>query len=176
MARSKPRKKKVEKVRQERTRLHDENRTRKGEVGLLYEVVKSILNDHPPVKKEEPITIGELERWFETDPKAPVVLYSMPPGGPSFEESPRIQISVNPHAVERCLRARGIDESHPSWDLAREVVAKTLRDTTKELLEDYIAERLDDEFLEDPPWDEVPDPQSGWISSAEQKWANSDER
>lgn len=175
MARSKPRKKKVEKVRQERTVQHMENRTRKEDVGLFYEVVKGILTNHPPVKKEEPITLEEIERWFDSDPEAPVVLYSLPPDEHSWE-SRRIQITVNQLAVERHLRARGMDENHPSLELGCEIVGKTLRDAAKELLEDYFLERLDDDFLEDPPWDEIPDPRSGWISSAEPERSTSDER
>jgi len=136
MARSRPRKSKIVKVRQERTAQHLENRAVKKEMVLLNDVITGILQDCPPVKKEEPIGLEEIEHWFDTDSEAPVILVSMPQEGPSFEEQPRIQISINQHAVERELRARGIDENHPYWEMALKVVGPTLRDTTIEVLQD----------------------------------------
>jgi hypothetical protein len=123
-------------VRQERTAQHLENRVVKMEMVLLNDVIRDILRDCPPVKKEEPIGLEEIEHWFDTDSEAPVVLVSMPKEGKSFEEQPRIQISVNQHAVERELRARGIDENHPYWEMALRVVGPTLRDMTIEVLQD----------------------------------------
>lgn len=134
MARSRPRKSKVMKVRQERTAQHLEHRARKDATILIHDVVSGILRDCPPEKKENPISTEEIERWFDTDPEAPVILVSMPLEGPSFEERPRIQVSINQRGVERELRARGIDENHPSWELALQVVGPTLRDTTLEVL------------------------------------------
>jgi hypothetical protein len=121
------------------------------------------------------MAIDEIERWFDTDPEAPVILYSMPPVGSSFEDVPRVQISINQHGVEREIRARGIDERHPAWDLALSVVGPTLRDTTKELLKESISMLMEDDLLEDPPWVDVPSHQSGWSSSGEQGWVSSDE-
>ena len=134
MARSKPRKSKVVKVRQERTAQHLEHRTRKEGLNLIHDVVSDILRNCPPEKKEKPISIEEIERWFDTDPAAPVILISMPVEGPSFDERPQIQVSINQLGVERELRVRGIDESHPAWELALQVVGPTLRDTTLEVL------------------------------------------
>ena len=136
MARSRPRKSKVVKVRQERTAQHLENRAAKMEMVLFNDVITDILRDCPPVKKEEPIGLEEIEHWFDTDSEAPVILVSMPKEGKSFEEQPRIQISVNQQAVERELRARGIDENHLYWEMALKVVGPTLRDMTIEILQD----------------------------------------
>lgn len=152
MARSKPRKSTREKVRQERAAQHQEQRTRKAELVLIHDVVASILRESLPEKREERLSVEEIETWFDTDPAAPVILCSMPSDGPSFEESPRIQVSINPHGVERELRARGIDEHHPAWDLALQVVGPTLRDTTMEVLQE-VASQL---ARKPPPWDEQP--------------------
>jgi hypothetical protein len=136
MARSRPRKSKVVKVRQERTAQHLEHRARKEEVVLIHDVVSSILRDCPPVKKEEPISIEEIGHWFDTDPEAPVILISMPAEGPSFDEKPQIRISINDHGVARELRTRGIDETHSAWELALRVVGPTLMDMTSEILQE----------------------------------------
>ena len=136
MARSKPRKSKVVKVRQERTEQHLEHRARNEALVLIHDVVTSILRDCPPETKDERIRVGAIEQWFDADPQAPVILISMPPEGPTFEERPQIQVSINHLAVERELRARGIDESHPAWELALRVVGPTLRDTTMEVLQE----------------------------------------
>ena len=134
MARSRLRKSKVMKVRQERTAQHLENRNLKEKTDLIHDVVSSILRDCPPVKKEEPISIDEIGHWFDTDPEAPVILISMPPEGPSFDEKPQIRISINDHGIARELRTRGINETHPAWDLALRVVGPTLMDLTSEVL------------------------------------------
>jgi len=134
MARSRPRKSTLLKVRQERTEQHLEHRTRKGAVNLIHDLVVVILKACPPVKREDAMGIQEIEHWFDTDPEAPVILYSRPQVASSFEDKPQIQISINQHGVERELRARGMDENHPSWELALRVVGPTLRDFTAELL------------------------------------------
>ena len=113
---------------------HLENRTRKAEVGLVHALVQGILRDHPPFKKDEPTEIEEIDRWFDTDPKAPLIVCSMPPGGLAHSDPPRIEISINQHAVERELRARGVGEEHPSWDVARRAVGPILCDMTKEAM------------------------------------------
>ncbi|MFH1009031.1 MAG: hypothetical protein V1800_16275 [Candidatus Latescibacterota bacterium] len=134
MARSRPRKNKLVKVRQERTEQHLEHRARKEEMVLLHDVVASILRDCPPAQRKEPMGHQEIERWFDTDPEAPVILLSRPLEASSFEARSQVQISVNQNGVERELRIRGIDENHPSWALALDVVGPTLRDMTAEVL------------------------------------------
>jgi len=136
MARSRPRKSKVVRVRQERTAQHLEHKARKEEIVLIHDLVSSILRDCPPVKKEEPISIEEIGHWFDTDPEAPVILISMPAEGPSFDEKPQIRISINDHAVARELRTRGIDETHSAWELALRAVGPTLMDLTSEVLQE----------------------------------------
>jgi hypothetical protein len=136
MARSKPRKSKVVKVRLERTAQHLEHRDRKEKTVLIHDVMSSILRDCPPVKKEEPISIEEIGHWFDTDPEAPVILISMPAEGPSFDEKPQIRISINDHGVARELRTRGINQTHPAWELALRVVGPTLMDLTSEALQE----------------------------------------
>ena len=135
MARSKPRKSAQVKIRQERTQKHQEHRQIDLETTLMHRIIHGILRDCPPVHREEPMTREEIDLWFDTDPAAPVILMSRPPGDP-FPGEAKLQIafSVNQWGVERELRARGIDEHHPSWRLAQHVVGPTLMDLAKELL------------------------------------------
>lgn len=131
MARSKPRKKKVEKVRMERMVEHLENRVRKQDTHLLSDLFLDIAQGNPPFKKEGRTRTEDIDLWFDTDPKAPLIVISMPPDDP-----PRVHVSTNQHAIERELRQRGIAEDHPSWDAARRAAGPILTGLTKQFLSD----------------------------------------
>jgi len=137
MARSKPRKAKVEKARQERRAEHLEHRIRKDLVLFLHDVTASILQACPPERREDPMGVEEIYQWFDSDPNAPVILCTHPLG--AAKDSLKFRIAVNRHGVERELRARGIDESHPNWENAVDVVGPTLRDMTAELLKEGVS-------------------------------------
>lgn len=131
MARSKPRKKKVEKVKLERMVEHLENRARKKDSSVLSDLFLDIIQDHPPFKKEGRTMTAEIDQWFDTDPEAPIIVISMPPDDP-----PRVQVSINQTAIERELRMRGIGEDHASWDTARRAAGPILSGLTKQSLAD----------------------------------------
>ena len=79
------------------------------------------------------MSLEAIGAWFDSDPEAPVILCTRSPEE-SGEDS-TIRIAINRHGVERELRARGLDESHPSWEMAVEVVGPTLRDKMAEILQ-----------------------------------------
>lgn len=138
MARSRPRKAKVDKARQERRAEHLQHWSRKNVVLRLHDLTAGILRDCPPARRKEPMSMEEIMQWFETDPGAPVILCTRRPEEP--EGGDGIRIAVNRHGVERELRARGIDEGHPHWEMAVEVIGPTLRDMTAEILQNAEAQ------------------------------------
>ena len=84
------------------------------------------------------MSFEEITQWFETDPAAPVILCTRRPE--DSEDGDGVRIAVNRHGVERELRARGIDEGHPHWEMAVEVIGPTLRDMTAEILQNAEAQ------------------------------------
>jgi hypothetical protein len=140
MARSRPRRSSQVKAQQERTARHNGNLRLKAEKTLIFEVITGILRDRPPVYKEEVLGREEIEAWFDTDPEAPVMVFARPLEVPtSPDQKPRIQLSVNERAIERELRARGLDERHPAWDLALKVVGPALMDLAADSLQEALA-------------------------------------
>lgn len=134
MARSKPRKKQVEKVRVERMTQHLENRIRKQDGNQLGDLFLGIAQDNPPFKKEGRTATEEIDLWFDRDPEAPLIVISIPPDDP-----PRVQVSINQHGIERELRLRGIGEEHPSWSAARRAAGPILTGLTRRFLADAAA-------------------------------------
>lgn len=131
VARSRKRKSKPVKVRKETT-FHQvfqrlQARVYPQETAQLTDLVTSILGACPPATRSEFMGQEEIEHWFDTDPEAPLILYSRPKVAPEgLDREDQIQLSVNPHAVERELRARGVDENHPLWEDALRAVGPTI--------------------------------------------------
>lgn len=131
VARSRQRKSKKVKVRQERT-FHQvfqrlQERIYQQETAQLTDLVMGILGDCRPATRSEFMDQEEIEHWFDTDPEAPLILYSRPKVAPEgLDREDQIQLSVNQHAVERELRVRGVNESHPLWEDALRTVGLSI--------------------------------------------------
>jgi hypothetical protein len=126
MARSRPRKAAREKAALARRDLQ-ETQTRTKQDRRLWDLAHEINGANPPDIEASTRTVEEIEEWFEENPSAPMVLFKYPPE----EEEGRVfagnvLISVNARAIERELRARGIDEGHPDWDKAFHLTRETV--------------------------------------------------
>lgn len=127
MARSKPRKAAREKAAKARRDLEGTGRTLSAREQWLWDLAHEISGANPPEVEISDRTAEEIEQWFEEDPSAPMVLFKFPPEDGEGMASPRsVMISVNARAIERELRARGIDEGHPDWDQAFHLTQETV--------------------------------------------------
>ena len=64
-------------------------------MNLIHDLVVVIPKACPPVRREEVLGIQEIEQWFDSDPEAPVILYSEPHEARSCEDRPQVQIPIN---------------------------------------------------------------------------------
>ena len=127
MARSKPRKAAREKAAQARIILQETTSARNLQHRRLWDLAHEINGDNPPDVEASNRIVEEIEQWFEDNPSAPLVLFKYPPE----DEEGRVfagdcVISLNARAIERELRARGIDEGHPDWDKAFHLTQETV--------------------------------------------------
>lgn len=147
MARTKKRKSTVIKFRNTKTlELYYVER-----IKLLEPTVLAIMESIIPEVQEE-ISVEEVEKWFNTNPEAPVVVFSLPLKSSTLDS---IQISVNARGVERELKKRGIGADHPDYELAYHYVSKYLETGATSIANKFISKELP---LHRPnPWDEFPD-------------------
>jgi hypothetical protein len=132
MARSKKRKAAVARSKEEKRREHGAHQT----ANRLKPVVDSILASNIPVINRDGRSKETLEKWFDCDPAAPVVVLSHPPKTRVGASGP-IQISFNAKGVERELRKNGIDESHPDWEDAYHLTMSTFQVVTQMLISEW---------------------------------------
>jgi hypothetical protein len=99
MARSRPRKAKVDKARLKRRTEHLEDKSRKDLVLRLHAVTAGILRDCPPARREESMSLEEIMHWFENDPAAPVILCTRRPeeseDGLGLRRSPEVALGCS---------------------------------------------------------------------------------
>ena len=142
MARSKPRKATKDKLAKERREQQMEQQTRKAVFERLWDVAHLIVQGNPPEVEASSRSAEEIELWFETDQAAPMVLFRYPPEeADGSVHASEVQISLNARRIERELRARGIDESHPDWDEAFHLTQDTAMTVAKRVVLGGRAER-----------------------------------
>jgi len=127
MARSRPRKAAREKAAQARRDLQETTQARTIQQRRLWDLAHEINGANPPEVEASSRTAEEIEQWFEENSSAPLVLFKYPPEdeeGRVF--AGEVLISVNARAIERELRARGVDEGHPDWDKAFHLTQETV--------------------------------------------------
>jgi len=127
MARSRPRKAAREKAAQARRDLQETTQARNLRHRRLWDLAHAINGANPPEVEASSRTAEQIEQWFEVNPSAPLVLFQYPPEdaeGRVFAGA--VLVSVNARAIERELRARGIDEGHPDWDKAFHLTQETV--------------------------------------------------
>lgn len=132
MARSRPRKAAKDKAAKERQEQQLESKARKAEYLQLWDLAHEISGGNPPDVEASDRSPEEIEQWFEDDPSAPVLLFQFPPEGADGSIPARqVRISVNARGIERELRARGIDEQHPSWERAFNLTQDTIMEVAQ---------------------------------------------
>lgn len=136
MARSRPRKAAREKAAQTRR----DQQARHLRDRRLWDLAHIISGAHPPEVEASERTAEAIELWFEEDPTAPLVLFKYPPGdGDGRIYVSDVLISVNARAIERELRARGIDERHPDWESAFRLTQRTVMEVAERVAgRDYL--------------------------------------
>jgi hypothetical protein len=151
MARTRQRQGKRLQDRRKRTCRHILDRAIQVEAARLHPIIVSILQDCPPAFHHGAMAVEAIERRFDTDPLAPLILYSGPcPSLVAGRNQPLIQVSVNHRAVERELRARGIYERHPAWEFALDLAGSVILEVATECIREAAAEasRANGEWLE----------------------------
>jgi len=132
MARSRPRKAAKDKAAKERREQLVESHARKAECLQLWDLAHEISGGNPPDVEVSERSPKEIEQWFEDDLSAPVVLFQFPPEEADGDIPARqVKISVNARAIERELRARGIDEQHPNWERAFNLTQDTIMEVAQ---------------------------------------------
>lgn len=127
MARSKPRKAAKDKAVKERREQQLESQVSKAEYLHLWDLAHEISGANPPDVEASERSPEEIEKWFEEDPAAPVLLFQFPPREADGSIPGRqVRISVNARGIERELRSRGIDEQHPNWERAFHLTQDTI--------------------------------------------------